>query len=171
MNLKYIIEPIEFLFGSEIFKGLTESAGKGFILIEKITDAYKYAFEQQLPPGYKVWTDVVENYRSTLRSNVKFDEAYEFINHELISLQEKNKESLLEYRKKKVKKINTAYDDFKFPEAMQDAFFVLSTVAIRRYLDNSKKENDLEVIFSIYKAGGWPCGMKKIIFWFLIQKP
>ncbi|NXZ86499.1 hypothetical protein HZI30_06055 [Serratia fonticola] len=160
MEQRYIIEPIEFAFTNDLFKGLSEAISQKVIIINNFDDAYKYAFEQNLPSGYKVWNDTIEQCRKSLRKNKKFQEAYDFVTGNLESLQVKNASSLIEFRKKKIKKTNTAHDNFIFSEAKEDAFFVLSTVAINRYLDNFIKDAFLEDIYALYKAGAWPCGMK-----------
>ncbi|CNE02156.1 Uncharacterised protein [Yersinia nurmii] len=160
MDQRYIIEPIEFAFTNDLFKGLSEAISQKVIVINNVDDAYKYAFEQNLPSGYKVWNDTIEQYRKSLRKNKKFQEAYDFVNGNLESLQVKNASLLIEFRKKKIKKTNTAHADFIFSEVKEDAFFVLSTVAINRYLDNFIKDAFLEDIYALYKAGAWPCGMK-----------
>ena len=67
----------------------------------------------------------------------------------------------MEYRKRKIKKTNSEYDDFLFSEARQDAFSVLALVCINRYLDNAIKDDFLERVYGLYKIGGWGCGMKK----------
>ncbi len=67
---------------------------------------------------------------------------------------------LLEYRKKKLRKTNTPLDDFLFSDAKDDAYFVLSTIAINRFLDGYLDGPFLEDLFTIYQDGGWPCGMR-----------
>lgn len=160
MDKNYIIEPIEFLFTNVLFKGLSEAISQKVIVINNVDDAYKYAFEQNLPLGYKVWSATIEQCRNYLRKNNKFQEAHDFVNGNLESLQVKNASLLINFRKKKINKTNTTHDDFIFSEAKEDAFFVLSTVAINRYLDNFIKDPFLEDIYALYKAGTWPCGMK-----------
>lgn len=160
MDQRYIIEPIEFAFTNDLFKGLSEAISQKVIVINNVDDACKYAFEQNLPSDYKVWNDTIEQCRKSLMKNKKFQEAYDFVNGNLESLQVKNASSLIEFRKKKIKKTNTAHDEFIFSEAKEDAFFVLSTVAINRYLDNFIKYAFLEDIYALYKVGAWPCGMK-----------
>lgn len=160
MDQKYIIEPIEYAFTNDLFKGLSKTIGQKIIVINNVDDAYKYAFEQNFPSGYKVWNDVIEQCRKSLRESKRFQEAFDFVNSNLKRLQIKNASSLIEFRKKKIKKTNTAHDDFIFSEAKEDAFFVLSTVAINRYLDDFMKDAFLEDIYALYKAGAWPCGMK-----------
>ncbi|WP_235167045.1 hypothetical protein [Serratia fonticola] len=67
MDQRYIIEPIEFAFTNDLFKGLSEAISQKVIVINNVDDAYKYAFEQNLPSGYKVWNDTIEQCRKSLR--------------------------------------------------------------------------------------------------------
>ncbi|GKX55775.1 hypothetical protein SOASR030_18870 [Leminorella grimontii] len=160
MDKIYTTEPIEFAFTENFFGGIPGSVDKHYVIINDINEAYKFAFEQNLPRGYKVWQDIIEQIRSSLRKNNKFQEADDSINALLAQLQSQNASSLIDYRKKKVKKINSKYDDFLFSEARNDAYFVLSTVAINRYLDNYITGSLLENVFKAYQLGGWPCGIK-----------
>ena len=160
MNTNYVFEPIDFIFTNSFFKGLSAEDVKSYVITDSLSDAYECAFEQNLSSPYKIWSDVLENYRKDLRVHDKFDDAEEVVNEYLANLQTQHAGILLEYRKKKVKKINTDYDDFLFSDAREDAFFVLSTVAINRFLDNPLRNSLLEEIFDCYKKGGWPCGLK-----------
>ncbi|ELY2785620.1 hypothetical protein SMC47_004241 [Cronobacter turicensis] len=123
-----------------------------------------YAFEQNLPSGYKIWQDVLSEYEQKLRANSLFSRAQDFVSAELENRQKQNSSLLLEYRKRKIKKTNSEYDDFLFSEARQDAFSVLSLVCINRYLDNEIKDDFFERVYGLYKTGGWVCGMKKAHF-------
>ncbi|VTR35911.1 Uncharacterised protein [Serratia fonticola] len=44
MDQRYIIEPIEFAFTNDLFKGLSEAISQKVIVINNVDDAYKYAF-------------------------------------------------------------------------------------------------------------------------------
>lgn len=160
MNETYVIEALEFIFTDSFFRGLHTNTGLKCIVIKDINDAWKYAFEQNLSSGFKVWNDIIELERSRLRSNDEFQEAYKFVSDYLKTLQVNHSSNFLEYRKKKIKKTNNKLDDFIFSDARDDSFFVLSTIAINRYLNNYIKDSFLEDVFKLYKLGGWPCGLK-----------
>ncbi|MCG8708041.1 hypothetical protein JHU04_001242 [Brenneria sp. 4F2] len=160
MNDKMIIEPIEFIFTTGFFKGLSDIATNNEIIIKNTDDAFCFAFEQELPSDYKVWNDIHDEYRKKLRQHAAFQKAFNFANDSLKTLQQKNSSYFLDYRKKKVKKSNNKHDDFVFSEAREDAYSVLSTIAINRYLNSFINDGVLEKIFSLYQCGGWPCGMK-----------
>ncbi|ELY2857443.1 hypothetical protein ACTV70_004580 [Cronobacter dublinensis] len=161
MNNEYVLEPLVFLFSDQLFNGVTDKTSSGFLLVKSKDDAFNFAFEQNLPSGYKIWQDVISEYEQKLRMNVSFSIAQDFISSELQQRQKQNSSLLLEYRKKKIKKTNSEHDDFLFSEARQDAFSVLSLVCINRYLDNQVKDGFFEKIYELYKIGGWVCGMEK----------
>ncbi|ALB53213.1 hypothetical protein AB8W28_15120 [Cronobacter universalis] len=161
MNKEYTLEPIDFLFSEQFFKGVDEQNLSDFLLVKRREDAFLFAFEQNLPSGYKIWQDVLSEYEKKLRANSLFSSAQSFVSAELENRQKQNSSLLLEYRKKKIKNINSEYDDFLFSEARQDAFSVLALVCINRYLDNEIKDDFFERVYGLYKSGGWVCGMKK----------
>ncbi|EET6073235.1 hypothetical protein FE620_003407, partial [Escherichia coli] len=110
MNETYVIEPLEFIFTDSFFRGLHTNTGLKCIVIKDINDAWKYAFEQNLSSGFKVWNDIIELERSRLRSNDEFQEAYKFVSDYLKTLQVNHSSNFLEYRKKKIKKTNNKLD-------------------------------------------------------------
>ncbi|EJO9495228.1 hypothetical protein NT688_004343, partial [Cronobacter sakazakii] len=154
MNNEYVIEPLDFLFSDQLFKGVDQKNLGNFLLITRKEDAFMFAFEQNLPSGYKIWQDVLSEYEQKLRANTLFSSAQDFVSAELEKRQKQNGSLLLEYRKKKIKKTNSEYDDFLFSEARQDAFSVLSLVCINRYLDNEIKDDFFERVYGLYKIGG-----------------
>ncbi|MGJ0524430.1 hypothetical protein ACR42A_12855 [Burkholderia gladioli] len=160
MNPQRATEALAFAFTPALFKGLSGQVPPRAIVIGDLALAFEAAFEQNLPVGQAVWLDVVENWRGRLREHAQFDEAHEFVGDRLGELQQQHASAQLDYRKKKVKKVNTARDDFQFSDAREDAYFVLSTIAIHRYLDDFLGEPFFEDVFALYRAGGWPCGMK-----------
>jgi hypothetical protein len=95
MDQTYIIEPVEFAFTNRLFKGGLEDINQKVLVINNVEDAFKYAFEQNLPSGYKVWNDLIEQYRNFLRRNKKFEEADEFVTSKLETLQTKTYPLLL----------------------------------------------------------------------------
>ncbi|MDI6478155.1 hypothetical protein [Cronobacter dublinensis] len=161
MNNKYVLEPLYFLFSDQLFKGVDKKTVSGFLLVNRKEDAFIFAFEQNLPPSYKIWKDIVSVYEQKLRLNGSFAVAQAFVSNELEQRQKQNSSLVLEYRKKKIKKTNSEYDDFMFSEARQDAFAILSLVCINRYLDSPVKDCFFEKVYDLYKIGGWVCGMKK----------
>ena len=160
MNTNYVFEPIDFILTNSFFKGLSAEDVKSYVITDTLRDACEFACEKNLPAPYKVCEDVIENNIKDLRVHDKFDDAEEVVNEYLANLQIQHAGVLLEHRKKKVKKLNSGYDDFLFSDAREDAFFVLSTVAIHRFLDNPLRNSLLAEIFDCYKKGGWPCGLK-----------
>ncbi|WP_373963006.1 hypothetical protein [Kosakonia sacchari] len=159
-DLTKVMEPVEFIFTDKFFKELNGDFEFDTIIIREIDKAFESAFDQELPKGYVVWLDIIEKYRRKLRGNADFDKAYEAVSNYLETLQVNHSSDLLDYRKKKIKKSIINMIILFFSEARENAYFVLGTVAINRYLDDFIQDCFLENLFEIYKSGGWPCGMK-----------
>ncbi|ELY5817313.1 hypothetical protein SNN51_004247 [Cronobacter turicensis] len=104
MNNEYILESLDFLLSEQLFKGVDEQNLSGFLLVKRREDAFMFAFEQNLPSGYKIWQDVLSEYEQKLRSNILFSSAQDFVSAELENRQKQNSSLLLEYRKRKIEK-------------------------------------------------------------------
>ncbi len=103
-DLTKVMEPVEFIFTDKFFKELNGVFEFDTIIIREIDKAFESAFDQELPKGYVVWLDIIENYRRKLRGNADFDKAYEAVSNYLETLQVNHSSDLLDYRKKKIKK-------------------------------------------------------------------
>ncbi|WP_036770928.1 hypothetical protein [Photorhabdus australis] len=120
----------------------------------------RLSLSQDLPDGYLVWQDLIENSvgEFSLENNYSEAEYYlEDIDEEYSDLQE---EKTLIYRKSKIKKTNTEYDDFYF-EILDEVYYQLKMLSIQRYILDYQKKSLLEKMFEIYKEGLYPCGMTK----------
>ncbi|WP_158698990.1 hypothetical protein [Cronobacter dublinensis] len=93
-----MLEPV-FLFSDQLFKGVDKKAASDFLLVNRKEDAFIFAFEQNLPPSYKIWQDVVSEYEQKLRLNGSFAAAQLFVSNELEQRQKQNFSLVLEYRK------------------------------------------------------------------------
>jgi hypothetical protein len=158
MNENYL-EPVEFIFNPVFLSGFERLVIENTVVIDNLDMALRYAFDQEIDPEAKIWSDLISDIRSKLRFDSNFQEANETVERRVIDLQNQHSFEMKNYRMKKIKKINTQYDDFLFSDAREDAFSVLSTVAIGRCLGGGVYDSLLERIFSVYKEGGWPCGM------------
>ncbi|MCC8466697.1 hypothetical protein [Photorhabdus bodei] len=158
-NKKFITEPMSFLFSDNLLSGGVK-APSDIILLEDKDKSLRLSLSQDLPDGYLVWQDLIENSvgEFSLKDNYSEAEDYlEDIDEEYSDLQE---EKTLIYRKSKIKKTNTEYDDFYF-EILDEVYYQLKMLSIQRYILGEQKESILEKIFEIYKEGLYPCGMTK----------
>ena len=48
MNTNYVFEPIDFIFTNSFFKGLSAENVKSYVITDSLSDAYEFAFEQNL---------------------------------------------------------------------------------------------------------------------------
>ncbi|PHM40341.1 hypothetical protein [Xenorhabdus miraniensis] len=159
VNKKFVIEPMSFLFSDDLLSGSGELYS-GVILLEEKDKSLKLSLSQDLPDGYLVWQDLIENSVGEFSLEDNYSEAEDYledIDEEYGDLQE---EKILNYRKAKIKKTNTEYDDFYF-EILDEVYYQLKMLSIQRYILGHKKESLLEKMFDIYKEGFYPCGMTK----------
>nr|WP_155887008.1 hypothetical protein [Cronobacter dublinensis] len=62
---------------------MDKKTASDFLLVNRKEDAFIFSFEQNLPPGYKIWQDVVSEYEQKLRLNGSFAAAQLFVSNEL----------------------------------------------------------------------------------------
>ncbi|MGJ0639004.1 hypothetical protein [Xenorhabdus bovienii] len=159
VNKKFITEPMRLLFLDDLLSG-RGSLSQDVILLEDKDKSTQLSLSQNLPDEYLVWQDLIENSvgEFSLKDNYSEAEDYlEDIDEEYGDLQE---EKILTYRKAKIKKTNTEYDDFYF-EVLDEIYYQLKMLSIQRYILGYQKESILEKMLEIYKKGLYPCGMTK----------
>ncbi|OCQ54677.1 hypothetical protein Ppb6_00041 [Photorhabdus australis subsp. thailandensis] len=158
-NKKFITEPMSFLFSDNLLSGGVK-APYDIILLENKDKSLRLSLSQDLPDGYLVWQDLIENSVGEFSLEDNYSEAEDYledIDEEYSDLQE---EKTLIYRKSKIKKTNTEYDDFYF-EILDEVYYQLKMLSIQRYILGYQKKSLLENMFEIYKEGLYPCGMTK----------
>lgn len=158
-NKKFITEPMSFLFSDNLLSG-GEKVPSDIILLEDKDKSLRLSLSQDLPDGYLVWQDLIENSVGEFSLEDNYSEAEDYledIDEEYSDLQE---EKTLTYRKSKIKKTNTEYNDFYF-EILDEVYYQLKMLSIQRYILGYQKKSLLEKIFEIYKGGLYPCGMTK----------
>ncbi|OTA15309.1 hypothetical protein Xbed_03599 [Xenorhabdus beddingii] len=156
---KFITEPMSFLLSNALLSG-GGNLPSGIILLEDKDKSLTLSLSQNLPDGYLVWQDLIENSVGEFSLEDKYSDAEEYlegIDEEFGDLQE---EKTLVYRKSKIKKINTEYDDFYF-DILDDVYYQLKMLSLQRYILGYQKASLLEKMFEIYKEGFYPCGMTK----------
>ncbi|CDG22278.1 protein of unknown function [Xenorhabdus poinarii G6] len=142
LNKKFVTEPMRFLFLDDLLSGKGQLSSD-VILLEDKDKSLKLSFSQDLPDGYLVWQDLIENNVGEFSLENNYSEAEDYledIDEEYGDLQE---EKILSYRKSKIKKINTEYDDFYF-EILDDIYYQLKMLSIQRYILGNKNESLLE---------------------------
>lgn len=157
----FILEPILFLQSGRIFlvRGDFE-INFPFELITDLELEKELSLDQKLPKGYLVWQDAIDNSVSKFRLSDKYSEAENFIaESEGVFSVYQNKKSL-EYRKSKIKKYNTKYDDF-FMSAIGESYYHMRMLSIRRFIIGYDESDLLEKMYVIYTSGLYPCGLKK----------
>ncbi|MDE9430514.1 hypothetical protein [Xenorhabdus bovienii] len=144
LNKKFVTEPMRFLFLDDLLSGKGQLSSD-VILLEDKDKSLKLSFSQDLPDGYLVWQDLIENNAGELSLEDNYSEAEDYledIDEEYGDLQE---EKIFSYRKSKIKKINTEYDDFYF-EIFDDIYYQLKMLSIQRYILGNKNESCIHII-------------------------
>ena len=157
----FIIEPMLFLQSDRIFLDSgTFEIKFSFEVINDLELAEKLSIDQVLPKGYLVWQDAIDNSISKFRLSEKYSDAENFIaeSEEIFSIYQKQKS--LEYRKSKIKKNNTRYDDF-FMSVIGESYYHMKMLSIRRFIIGYDESDLLEKMYAIYTCGLYPCGLKK----------
>ncbi|WP_323869143.1 hypothetical protein [Xenorhabdus szentirmaii] len=151
---------MSFLLSEKLLLGTNSSLPDCYLKIDNIELALTLAFEQLLPDGYMVWSDIIDNSIGEFRLSHEYDDADKYLNgiEEIFSVHQSK--ISISYRKKKIKKENSDYDDFYF-EVLDEIYYQLNMLSIQRYILGEKKESILEKIFEVYKEGLYPCGMTK----------
>ncbi|MBS9439968.1 hypothetical protein EAE91_23330 [Photorhabdus noenieputensis] len=157
---EFVIEPMAFLLSEKLFSGVLSNQSSRYLEIHDPELALTLSFEQLLPDGYLVWLDLIENSISKFRLRSEFNEANEYLNDISKEFSVHYDKISIAYRKKKIKKENSDYDDFYF-EVLDEVYSQLNMLSIQRYILGEQKESILEKIFEIYKEGLYPCGMTK----------
>ncbi|EOC1336418.1 hypothetical protein ACI09U_004228 [Cronobacter turicensis] len=160
------MEPMQFSRKPEFLAG-----SNGNVLnLENIDDeklALHLLFEQQLPEQYLVWSDFFAEITSGLFLNTLYKESQEAIKKQMIiSKGDDLKENIRKRKAYLLKKTmglagNKKYEDF-INEVSDEAIYMLSMVSTQRYINGIVPGSPLEEIYAIFKAGGMPCGVKKI---------
>ncbi len=158
MNPTRATEALDLPFRPAFLRGL-QQALPSVRIVHDLELANALAFSQHVRPGYRIWQDVSENWRGALRGHPRFDEARQFASAHLARHAAARSNDVVAYRKKRVRKQASAWDDFVFSDAGEDALHVITSVAINRYLDDYAADPFFDTVFDICRLGGWPCGM------------
>lgn len=155
MDKEFILEPLRLYTSGNLFHGGEKSKIDGVELISDLEKSMHLAYEQNIGPTYLVWQDAIENEVSKLRTD-KFKEAELYLACMDEHIVNHQKNISMEYRKKKIKKQNTKFDDF-YINVIDDVYYQLKMTSISRFIN---KNELFERIFNVYKNGFFPCGIK-----------
>ncbi len=160
-NDEFILEPVRFALSKNLIAGGDATTLDSSVeLIEDYKLALRLSSEQNLPNKYHVWQDAIDNAVGEFRLNKSYPNAEDFISEVDEQFSIHQSALSLNYRKLKLKKINSSYDDF-YMKVIGDFYYQLRAVTLQRYILGGRKESFLEKIFRVYSSGFYPCGLKK----------
>lgn len=150
-------EPIDFIFSENLLSGNSTSKNISKDDVDDIIDEF---FSDE------VWSinHLIKNEVSKFRFHSDYDKSEIEINSLLKIFNEKLEKKYVVYRKSKIKKENSAFDDFFF-SVFDEIYNHLRIIAIHRAIYGIEKNSFLEKVFAIYKDGLLPYKFKSDVFY------
>ncbi|AWK40324.1 hypothetical protein GPY51_23230 [Photorhabdus laumondii subsp. laumondii] len=164
-TISFHMEPVEFFKSSYFLSGSIGEFNE-YEIIDNKDMALKLLFDQDIPCNYMVWSDFFSDLVSEFYLHEDYKKAEKDILDRIkISTQDQVKENIRKRklyltRKKQGLVDNIEYDNF-LNEVNDECNYMLNMISIYRYLFSFNQDSKLEEIFSIFKKGVMPCGIKK----------
>ncbi|WP_062563862.1 hypothetical protein [Paracoccus aminovorans] len=157
MNTDFVLEPVRFFGRKQLFSGAKpELLPAGSAIIRDLAEAMTLENDQDPPPGYRIWHDVVEQTLAEFWSTPEAREGRNLVDAAADEQWNAMEDFERELRKKRIRKTITAKEEFWLTVAY-DSLEILKGIAVGRYVCGGVPL--LEGIFSVYKAGFYPCGV------------
>ncbi|MBD2806958.1 hypothetical protein ID855_20265, partial [Xenorhabdus sp. ZM] len=112
VNEEFVIEPIKFLLSETLLSGINGYQSHRYLDVDDPELALTLAFQQLLPDGYLILSDIIENSIGKFILREERHEAEEFLDDVTSDFSEYQSEISISYRKKKIRKENSDYEDF-----------------------------------------------------------
>lgn len=145
-NLKeYVLEPIDFIFSKELLSAERQSEDADY---SSVIDRFFSQEEDSI-------SERVSQAVADLHFQEKYNEAEQFVENLLLAKDDILEMKYLQYRKKKLKKETSSFDEFFF-SVFDEIYSQLQYVAINRYINGVNENSFFEKLFEIYKAGKLP---------------
>lgn len=152
-------EPLLFLASDKLFAvdcALDQLQGVQIISDYKL--AQQLCQDQHVPSGFKVWQDYLSQQVVPFRVSAEYDNADAALAETLAAVSVFQRQLSLSYRKKRIKKLNTALDDFIDSE-IGEAYELLRLSSVYRYIYGIQEDSFFERVFEVFKTGLYPCGI------------
>lgn len=160
LDADFIFQPINFILSEGFLSGCDgEGIPKGVEIIKDKKLALDLSTSQNLPQGFNIWQDAIDNAVGEFRTEKGFHEGEIFLEQADSDFESYQKKISLNYRKSKIKKTNTEYDDFYF-NVLDQSYYQLKMLSLQRYVKGYVEDGLLERLFVFYFAGLYPCGIK-----------
>ncbi|HEX5753926.1 MAG TPA: hypothetical protein VFZ09_47520 [Archangium sp.] len=154
-NLVLAGEVLEFVTKGGLLSFSGKLDGEKVMVVSRLEDALQYAKSQDLPEDVSIW--------AALRSH-QFSE-YQDVTSSLPPAEYGALHKELDVLEDRI--VQAAWDSLLARDDLQESTELaedigpdLAHVAAARFLGGGKLSPFLEELFSLYRAGGWPCGYK-----------
>lgn len=152
-----MIEPIRFFGSADLLGGKhPQDLPANAVIVRDLDQAMMLENEQDLPPGYLIWRDQIEQALAEFVTTPQADEAAERIEAAALQQWQAMGEFERELKKKKLRKTITLAEEFWLTVAY-DILETLKSVALSRHATGGVPL--FEDIFAVFKAGFYPCGL------------
>jgi hypothetical protein len=154
-NLALAGEVLEFVTKGGLLSFSGELDGEKVMIVSSLEDALQYAKSQDLPEDVSIWADLrsfqFSDYQDVTSALPPSE--YSALHKELDVLEDRI--------------VQAAWDSLVTREDLDESDLLaedigpdLAHVAAARFLGGKELSPFLEELFSLYRAGGWPCGYK-----------
>lgn len=130
--------------------------------VEIIRDLRRAMFlenDQDLPVGYRIWSDALTGAVAPFFTTAKAREGREIIDARAEEIWASKGNFELELKKKRIKKTITEHEEFWLTVAY-DILETLKSVALARYIGGTLQSKFLEDTYATLQAGFFPCGLR-----------
>lgn len=152
------LDPIFFVKDPDLLSGANPQI---FPVGTEITRDIDYAMtlenSQDLPAGYRIWTDALENAVSPFISSDEARDGQRLLEEKADEVWAPLGDVELDLNKKQLKGTITEREEFWLTVAY-DSLEILKSVALARYV--GANDDFLEKVYTIYCAGFYPCGIR-----------
>lgn len=129
-------------------------------VIGDLTLAMRLENDQDLPRGYRIWSDALSNAVAPFYSSDKGREGRAVIEAHADEIWALKGDFELGLRKKRLRKTITEREEFWLTVAY-DILETLKSVSLARFVGGVTQSPFLEDVYGVYKAGLYPCGLTR----------
>lgn len=128
-------------------------------MVDDLDRAMTLENEQDLPRGYRIWSDALSNAVAPFFTSDQGREGRALIEEKAEEAWASRGNFELELKKKRIRKAITEREEFWLTVAY-DVLETLKAVSLARFVGGVTQSPFLEDVYAVYKAGFYPCGLK-----------
>lgn len=162
-NIDFYMEPVRFFKEPSYLVG-TDDKNSTYEVITDKDKALQLLFSQDVSSEYMIWDDFFSSLISEFILDAEYKSAQEKIINIIRSESDDVKDAIRKRKQFLIKKksglVNDEYEKF-LSEINDECHHMLMMISVHRCLRGFESSSKLEEIFSIFKSGAFPCGVKK----------